>query len=33
VQDTTFIAGVEANGQGAFWCGGEAGKVLLVRPR
>jgi outer membrane protein assembly factor BamB len=30
VQDTTHIAGVESNGQGAFWCGGEAGKVLLV---
>lgn len=33
VLDTMHIAGVESNGQGAFWCGGAAGKLLLVRPR
>lgn len=38
VQDTTHIAGVEANGQGEVWCGGaaapyEKGCLLLVCPR
>jgi outer membrane protein assembly factor BamB len=33
VQDTTHIAGVESNGHGAFWCGGAAGKLLLVREK
>jgi outer membrane protein assembly factor BamB len=33
VKDTTHIAGVESNGRGDFWCGGAAGKLLLVRPR
>lgn len=27
----THIAGVEANGEGAFWCAGEKGKLRLVR--
>jgi outer membrane protein assembly factor BamB len=26
----SHIAGVESNGQGAFWCGGEGGKLRLV---
>ena len=26
-----FIAGMEADGQGAFWCAGERGKLRLVR--
>lgn len=26
----THVAGVESNGKGAFWCGGEGGKLRLV---
>jgi hypothetical protein len=29
--DGVHIAGVESDGNGAFWCGGEAGKLRLVR--
>jgi streptogramin lyase len=28
-----FIAGMEGNGRGDFWCAGERGKLRLVRPR
>jgi outer membrane protein assembly factor BamB len=27
----THLAGVESNGKGAFWCGGEGGKLRLVK--
>lgn len=33
VPGTTHIAGVESNGKGAFWCGGAAGKILLVKKK
>ena len=33
VAGTTHIAGVESNGKGAFWCGGAAGKLLLVKKK
>jgi len=33
LEGTTHLAGVESDGKGAFWCGGAAGTLLLVRPR
>ncbi len=33
VKGVDHIAGVEANGEGAFWCGSSAGTLLLVQPR
>jgi hypothetical protein len=30
VEGASQVAGVESNGKGAFWCGGEAGKLRLV---
>ena len=30
VKGAKHVAGVESNGQGAFWCGGEGGKLRLV---
>ena len=33
VEETNHIAGVESDGQGGFWCGGAAGKLLRIRRR
>jgi outer membrane protein assembly factor BamB len=30
-EEGVHVSGVESNGKGAFWCGGEAGKLRLVR--
>jgi hypothetical protein len=30
-EEGVHVAGIEGNGKGAFWCGGEAGKLRLVR--
>jgi hypothetical protein len=32
VHGATHIGGVESDGKGAFWCGGEGGTLRLVRP-
>ena len=33
LKGATHLAGVESDGKGAFWCGGEAGKLRLVRAK
>jgi hypothetical protein len=33
VKGASHVAGVESDGKGGFWCGGEKGKLRLVRPR
>jgi hypothetical protein len=33
VNGATHVAGVESDRKGAFWCGGEAGKLRLVRKK
>jgi outer membrane protein assembly factor BamB len=32
VTGATHVAGIESDGDGAFWCGGEGGTLRLVRP-
>lgn len=29
--ETVHVAGIESDGKGGFWCGGEAGKLRLIR--
>ena len=33
IEGAAHLAGVESDGKGAFWCGGEAGKLRLVRKK
>jgi hypothetical protein len=33
VEGAKHVAGVESDGKGGFWCGGEGGKLRLVRKK